>query len=138
MSALDYLDVKLFRYLGIRDVYWDRTSDGTIQGGIGLHASCDDAAKLGLLYLNRGLWNGRRLLSEAWIDAASSLQSQNGPHDWIDWRSGVWLSVLDVVARRLPRRRRVWAVLFYFAGPWNRRSGAVRGGKFAARGRHCA
>lgn len=96
MSALDYLDVKLFRYLGIRDVYWDRTSDGTIQGGIGLHASCDDAAKLGLLYLNRGLWNGRRLLSEAWIDAASSLQSQNGPHDWIDWRSGYgyqfWMS----------------------------------------------
>lgn len=96
MSALDYLDLKLFRYMDIRDVYWDRTADGTIQGGIGLHASCDDAAKLGLLYLNRGMWNGRRLLSEEWIDAASSKQTQNGPHQWIDWKSGYgyqfWMS----------------------------------------------
>lgn len=96
MSALDYLDLKLFRYMGIRDVYWDRTADGTIQGGIGFHASCDDSAKLGLLYLNRGVWNGRRLLSEAWIDAASSQHSDNSPHEWIDWRSGYgyqfWMS----------------------------------------------
>ena len=88
MSALDYLDRKLFRYMGIRDVYWDRTADGTVQGGTGFHASCDDAAKLGLLYLNRGVWNGRRLLSEAWVDEASATHSDNGPHEWADWRSG--------------------------------------------------
>lgn len=88
MSALDYLDLKLFRYMGIRDVYWDRTADGTIQGGTGFHASCDDAAKLGLLYLNRGVWNGRRLLSEEWIDEASAIHSDNAPHEWVDWRSG--------------------------------------------------
>ncbi len=88
MSALDYLDIKLFRYMGIRNVYWDRTADGTIQGGTGFHASCDDAAKLGLLYLNRGMWNGRRLLSEAWIDEASQTHSDNAPHEWPDWQSG--------------------------------------------------
>ncbi len=88
MSALDYLDIKLFRYMGIRNVYWDRTADGTIQGGTGLHASCDDTAKLGLLYLNRGMWNGRRLLSEAWIDEASQTHSDNSPHEWPDWQSG--------------------------------------------------
>ena len=87
-SALDYLDRKLFREMDITDVYWDRTADGTIQGGTGLHASCDDAAKLGLLYLNRGLWNGKRLLSEAWVDEASSIHSDNSPSDWPDWRSG--------------------------------------------------
>lgn len=88
MSALDYLDLKLFRYMGIRNVYWDRTADGTIQGGTGLHASCDDAAKLGLLYINRGIWNGRRLLSEAWIDEATQTHSDNRPHEWPDWQSG--------------------------------------------------
>ena len=88
MSALDYLDQKIFRYMDIRDVYWDRTADGTIQGGTGFHASCDDAAKLGLLYLNRGMWNGRRLLSEAWVEEASTTHSDNRPSDWPDWESG--------------------------------------------------
>ena len=88
MSALDYLDLKLFRYMDIRDVYWDRTADGTIQGGTGFHASCDDAAKLGLLYLNKGVWNGRRLLSEAWVEEASTTHSDNRPSDWPDWESG--------------------------------------------------
>ena len=88
ISALDYLDQKLFRYMDITDVYWDRTADGTIQGGTGFHASCDDAAKLGLLYLNRGMWNGKRLLSEKWIDEASSVHSDNSPHEWPDWQSG--------------------------------------------------
>ena len=88
ISALDYLDQKLFRYMDITDVYWDRTADGTIQGGTGLHASCDDAAKLGLLYLNKGVWNGRRLLSEEWVAEASVTHSDNRPHEWPDWESG--------------------------------------------------
>jgi len=88
LSTLDYLDLKLFRYMDIRGIYWDRTTDGTVQAGTGLHASCDDAAKLGLLYLNRGMWNGRRLLSEAWIDEASTTHSDNRPNDMIDWESG--------------------------------------------------
>lgn len=88
LSALDYLDIKLFSRMGIRDVYWDRTADGHIQGGTGLHASCDDAAKLGLLYLNRGVWNGERLLSEAWVAEASAMHSDNRPSDWPDWESG--------------------------------------------------
>ncbi len=88
-SVFDYLDMKMFRYMNIRDVYWFTTHDGTIQGGVGFHASCDDAAKLGLLYLNRGLWNGRRILSEEWVDAASSVHSDNrGFNSWIDWNSG--------------------------------------------------
>jgi len=88
LSALDYLDIKLFKYMDIRDVYWDKTADGTIQGGTGFHASNDDAAKLGLLYINRGVWNGKRLLSEEWIDDARAVHSDNSPHEWIDWRSG--------------------------------------------------
>ena len=88
MSPLDYLDLKLFRYMDIRDVYWYHTADGTIQAGTGFHASCDDAAKLGLLYLNRGMWNGRRLLSEQWVEEASTTHSDNRPSDWPDWESG--------------------------------------------------
>ncbi|MBV9250325.1 MAG: serine hydrolase [Acetobacteraceae bacterium] len=35
-------------------------------GGVEIHA--EDQARIGLLMLNRGLWNGARILPESWID----------------------------------------------------------------------
>ncbi len=85
MKLLDYLSRKLFMPLGISGIRWNRTPDGANEGGCGIHVSVDDIAKLGLLYLNRGVWNGRRLLSEAWVKEATSKVSDNsgnGSHDW--------------------------------------------------------
>lgn len=89
MNVLDYLNLKFFRFANIHDVYWYTTADGTQQGGVGLHASCDDAAKLGLLYLNKGMWNGKQLLSEDWVSKAGQPYSDNRSfNNWIDWQSG--------------------------------------------------
>src|SRR4029078_10195128 len=43
----------------------------------GLRVKTEDIAKLGQLYLQKGLWNGKRLLSEAWIDQATKLEIRN-------------------------------------------------------------
>jgi CubicO group peptidase (beta-lactamase class C family) len=39
-----------------------------------LEISAGDLARFGHLYLNRGWWQGRQLLSAAWVDAATSVQ----------------------------------------------------------------
>ena len=61
--------------IGIREVGWlpDETRKVLNWTG-GLEISADDLARFGHLYLNRGDWNGRQLISSEWVDAATSVQ----------------------------------------------------------------
>lgn len=88
MTLLDFITLRLFIPLGICGVRWNRLKSGYNEGGCGLHVSCDDIAKLGLLYLNKGIWKGRRLLSEEWIDTATHTVSDNSGSSTPDWCSG--------------------------------------------------
>ncbi len=88
MKLLDYLSVKLFMPLGITGVRWNQIDAGQNEGGCGIHVSCEDIAKLGLLYLNRGEWAGRKLLSDHWVDTATSPISDNSMNGSPDWCSG--------------------------------------------------
>lgn len=63
----------LFRPLFIYDVVW-RTEDGTTPvAAYGLRLRARDLAKLGSVFLGGGTWNGRQIVSEAWVN--ESLQS---------------------------------------------------------------
>ncbi|NOK38443.1 serine hydrolase [Corallococcus exercitus] len=62
-----YLRRRLFAPLGIRDVAWQKDPAGNPLGMSGLRMHPLDFAKLGQLLLQRGQWQGRRILSEAWI-----------------------------------------------------------------------
>ncbi len=88
MKLLDFLSWKLFGPLGIDEVRWNRTADGTNEGGCGIHVSSDDIARLGLLYKNGGVWNGKRLLSEHWVKTATSPISDNSCNGTPDWCAG--------------------------------------------------
>ena len=37
-------------------------------GATGLYTGAEDNVKLSALYLNKGVWQGQRILSEAWVD----------------------------------------------------------------------
>lgn len=70
-SLFQWLQEKLFEPLGITDVSWD--VNGKVNTGAwGLLIAPRDLCKVGVLYLNKGLWNGQRLLSEEWIDEATA------------------------------------------------------------------
>ena len=57
----------LFAPLGIRHYHWKRTPLGVVDTEGGLYLSGGDLARIGYLYLQRGAWNGRRLLSPEWV-----------------------------------------------------------------------
>lgn len=62
----------LFDPLGIRDVEWVRYADGTPNAVSGLRMRPRDLAKIGQAVLARGTWNGKRIVSEAWLDESTS------------------------------------------------------------------
>ncbi|MFS0727972.1 serine hydrolase domain-containing protein [Paenibacillus sp. 1P07SE] len=70
---------RLFSKLGFRSVRWARHG-GISEGGAGLHLTAEDLAKFGLLYLEQGVWQGERLLSQSWIEASTKVQSRGLPH----------------------------------------------------------
>jgi CubicO group peptidase (beta-lactamase class C family) len=69
----------LFDPLGISDVAWVRyPGNGEPLAASGLAMRPRDLAKLGQLVLDRGMWNGKQVISTAWIDASITPQIQ-GP-----------------------------------------------------------
>lgn len=58
----------LWEPLGITTVAWGRRVDGEVLAFAGLGLTVGDLAKLGRLVAQRGVWEGRRVVSEAWVD----------------------------------------------------------------------
>ncbi|MDF2045328.1 MAG: hypothetical protein K0S70_737 [Microbacterium sp.] len=65
----EYLRPRLFSPLGLDDIVWDRCPNGRVLGGEGLSLRTEEMARLGLLIRDRGVWDGRRLVSMGIVDA---------------------------------------------------------------------
>jgi CubicO group peptidase (beta-lactamase class C family) len=90
VSLLEYLTPRLFVPLGIKNATWETDPKGINTGGFGLAVTTEDIARLGQLYLQRGVWNGTRILSEAWVAEAQFPHSDNnnGTQTNPDWTQG--------------------------------------------------
>ncbi|MBM3751771.1 MAG: serine hydrolase [Acidimicrobiia bacterium] len=80
----------LFDKIGMRNtlVSTDRFGDFIFSSQI--YTNARDLARLGLLYLNNGVWNGQRLLSQEWVNfvrtpapATRTRGNQYGGHFWL-------------------------------------------------------
>ena len=61
------------------DIYcyhWEKCPKGIEKGGWGLYMLLEDMAKLGALYLNKGAWKGKQLISKDWMETASKKQAE--------------------------------------------------------------
>ena len=83
----DYLKPRLFEKIGIDsdNLRWVRLPDGMEVGGGGLFATTEDNLRLMKLYLDGGIWDGERILSEEYVRLAttnqndSATESRNNP-----------------------------------------------------------
>jgi len=73
-GLIAYADKKLFAPLGITNYQWQYTPQnvGSTAGGIQLRAL--DFAKYGQLYKNKGKWNSKQILTEAWVEKSLAKQ----------------------------------------------------------------
>jgi CubicO group peptidase (beta-lactamase class C family) len=88
MSTLDYLTPRLFEPLGINKPTWESCPRGISVGGWGLSVTTEDISKFGQLLLQKGMWNGKQLVSGAWVEEATGYQTSNGSNPESDWDQG--------------------------------------------------
>lgn len=87
-TLLDYLKPRLFEPLGIAGPTWETSPQGISTGGYGLSVRTEDIAKFGQLYLQKGKWDGKQLVPEAWVAEATARQVANGSNPRSDWDQG--------------------------------------------------
>jgi CubicO group peptidase (beta-lactamase class C family) len=93
-KIVDYLKPRLFDPLGISGMDWETDPAGINVGGWGFRVKTEDIAKFAQLYLQKGKWNGKQILPEAWVKEATTFKIDNAPgmsqerKDSSDWRQG--------------------------------------------------
>jgi CubicO group peptidase (beta-lactamase class C family) len=91
VSAAEFAAEVLFGPLGISDYEWWASPGGVSAGFGGLRLRPDDLAKIGLLYLREGKWDGDQLVPRSWVEVATTpqieartLADRYGYQWWID------------------------------------------------------
>ncbi len=87
-TVLDFLVPRLFAPMGIKKHTWESDPKGINVGGWGLSVTTEDISKLGQLYLQKGVWEGNQLISEACVEDATGYQTSNGSSPDSDWEQG--------------------------------------------------
>jgi CubicO group peptidase (beta-lactamase class C family) len=71
VGLAEALRLRLLVPLGLPDVPWHRDPLGRELGFTGAHLTTEGIASVAQLYLDQGRWQGRQLLSEAWVREAT-------------------------------------------------------------------
>jgi CubicO group peptidase (beta-lactamase class C family) len=88
-----FLRDRLFGPLGMRSTHARLDGAGTFVGSSFVYATAQDYLRFGLLYLRDGVWDGRRLLPEGWVDHGRRARSRDEEGD--RWHGAHWWSVGD-------------------------------------------
>jgi CubicO group peptidase (beta-lactamase class C family) len=72
----DYAEEKVFKPLGMKHYAWTRADEkGLVSGGWGLRLRAVDMARLGMLALQNGQWDGKQVAPADWIKTMTTGQS---------------------------------------------------------------
>lgn len=95
----EYLKEKLFAPLGIMNPPFQNCPSGYFYGASGMFLTVPELAKIGQLCLQKGMYNGQRVVSEEYINEATAIQQMNreGGYGYFFWKykdgyriSGKW------------------------------------------------
>ncbi|MBP9988971.1 MAG: serine hydrolase, partial [Ruminococcus sp.] len=71
LSLTEFLTPRLYEPLGMKVPDWEKSSQNLEAGGWGLKLTAEDLGKIAILYLNKGVYDGKRIFSEEWYNKAT-------------------------------------------------------------------
>ena len=85
-TYLTFLKQRLFDVLNMSSAFIETDESGTMIGSSYGYATPRDWAKFGLLYLHDGIWQGKRILPEGWVDFTKTVvDGSNGKYGAQFW-----------------------------------------------------
>jgi CubicO group peptidase (beta-lactamase class C family) len=78
-DAARFAQQSLFDPLGIKDVPWVSDAEGHLIGYSGLKLTAREMAKIGLLYLQKGQWRGKPVVSDSYVLDSTARHNDGGP-----------------------------------------------------------
>ena len=68
MTMTEFLTPRLYEPLGIKVPQWDQNVHDVDAGGWGLKLTINDIAKISYMFMNKGMYGDKRILSEDWVN----------------------------------------------------------------------
>lgn len=101
-TITQYFQEKIWTPLEMEyDASWsiDRKNDGTEKTFCCINARARDFAKIGRLYLNKGNWNGKQIVSKKWVEESTKIDTTQGSYEgyqyqwWLPTKTGEFMAV---------------------------------------------
>lgn len=80
MTLTEFTKKHLFGPMGITNFKFGKSACGLDKGPAGMRLTSRDMLKVGLMTMNGGMWNGKRILSREWVEKATAVHvNKNRP-----------------------------------------------------------
>ena len=90
--AATLAEERLFTPLGIHDYEWTIGPEGVTAGWANLRVHPTDLARIGLLYLQRGKWDGEQIIPTDWVESSTT---DHVPDPFYEYGYQWWLDLAD-------------------------------------------
>ena len=84
----EFIEERIFTPLGIDRYEYSRCPEGYFYGASGSKLSVNELSRIGILLYNKGVYDGKRILSERYVEEATSVQQMNreGGYGYFIWK----------------------------------------------------
>lgn len=84
-TCKELIQERVGNVIGLTDFSWMKSPEGVCSGGNGVSLTTEDMMRIGLLYLNKGRWNGQQIIPEEWIEYAMGYRDPLEPVDGVQY-----------------------------------------------------
>ncbi|SRR5579871_1722722 len=102
LTIPEFAQKHLFQPLGIQGLHWEVGPKGVFNVSWGHWMKPRDMAKLGLLVLNKGAWEGREIIPQKWTDEILTPQAPRDSKAALDYGYLWWIREVNSMGRKTP------------------------------------